>query len=128
MCRIRPLASVGTLMLDRRSVLERRRRADQEPLRVVDADLTQAHKRLAVLYELGDGLHSEALGDLDHRLDEHLVGAAAGHVADELPVDLDVVDRKLLEVGERPESGAEVIEGAATPEAGERDRELPGLP
>ena len=39
--------------------------------------------------------------------------------ADELAVDLDDVERQVLEVGERAEAGAEVVEGEAAAELGE---------
>ena len=47
------------------------------------------------------------------------VGAA---VADELAVDLEVVERQVLEVVERAEAGAEVVEREAAAEVGETAR------
>ena len=60
--------------------------------------------------ELGDRLLAESLGDADDGLDHELVDLAVGGVLDELAVDLDVVERQVLEVVEGAEPGAEVVQ------------------
>ena len=49
-------------------------------------------------------------------LDHELVGAAGGQLRDELAVDLQVVERQVLEVVEGAEAGAEVVEREAAAE------------
>ena len=56
-----------------------------------------------------------------------LVGGAGRKVADELPVDLEVVERQVLQVVEGAKARAEVIECEAATDVGERGHESPGL-
>ena len=69
----------------------------------------QHRDRLVVADELGDRALAEPARHADDRLDDELVGAAAG-VGDEVAVDLQVRDGQVLEVEERAEAGAEVVD------------------
>src|SRR5689334_17336291 len=100
---------------------------DVEALGVIDAVLLEEPDRLVVGYRFGDGLDPEALGDADDRLDHVLVDLAAREVLDEFAVELEVMDRQVLEVVEGAEPGAEVVEGQATTEGGHALGERRGL-
>ena len=80
-------------------------------LRKVDAEGAKQVQGGLVLDELGDGLLAELVGDLDERGDDHLIQPAADEAADELTVDLEIVEGQVLEVGEGAVAGAEVVEG-----------------
>ena len=96
---------------------QRQRPADVEALGVVDALAAQELHELVVADELRHGLLAEALGDVDDRADDELVGAVGEAVGDELAVDLQVVERQVLEVVEGAEAGAEVVEREAAADA-----------
>jgi hypothetical protein len=81
-----------------------------EPLRVVDAEFDKELERLRVFDTFRDRLLLDALGEVNDRLDELLVGGVGGEVADELDVDFEVRDGESLEVGEAAEAGPEVVE------------------
>jgi hypothetical protein len=57
-------------------------------------------------------------------LDDELVGAIVGAVADELAVDLEVVERQVFQVVKGTEAGAEVVQGEAATQRGELVGEL----
>ena len=99
---------------------ERDGSADVVALGVVDAESCDHALGLVVGDELGDRFFAEASGDPDDGLDHELVDLSAGGVLDELAVDLDVVERQVLEVVEGAEAGAEVVqrEAAAVVAAG----------
>ena len=69
-------------------------------LGVVDSESGDHPLGLLVGDELGDRFLAEALGDADDRFDYELVDVSAGRVLDELAIDLDVVERQVLEVVE----------------------------
>src|SRR3954469_6844686 len=107
-------------------VAQRRRLAEVEALGVVDAHAPQQRRRLAVADVLGHRALAEPARDVDDRLDDELVGPVDGRVADELAVDLQVVERQVLEVVERAEARTEVVEGEAAAEVGQAGREVLG--
>src|SRR5829696_7196687 len=94
---------------------ERQRRglADVVALRVVDAERRQQLERLLVADHLRDRALAEAARDVHDGLDHELVRAVAEAGAHELAVDLEVVERQVLEVVEARERGAEVVEREA---------------
>ena len=96
-------------------------------LHEVDAELAQQVLGLLVLDELGDGLLPEAGGRVHEALEDHPVGARGRALAHELAVDLEDVERQLLEVDERAEPGAEVVEREPAADLGERTGELTRL-
>jgi hypothetical protein len=79
-------------------------------LREVDAELEQQLERLRILDTLGDRLQLEAARERDDGLDDVAAGRVGREVADELDVDLQEVERQLLEVGEAAVARAEVVE------------------
>src|SRR4051812_15180907 len=86
---------------------------------LVDAELAQQRHGLGVPGLLGHRALAHAARDLHERLDDDAVAGVAGAVAHELAIDLQVVEREVLEVVEGAEAGAEVVEREAAPELGE---------
>jgi hypothetical protein len=71
----------------------------------------------------GDRLDAELLCHANNRLDDLAVLFVGDQVADELPVDLEVVDRQVSEISERSVSDPEIIKGdlaAQLPDAGRK--------
>src|SRR4051812_10774677 len=100
--------------------------ADVEALGEVDAELREQLERLRVGYELRDGTAPDRAGEQHDRLDDLTIDRVAGEAADELAVDLEVVDRELPQRREGPEAGAEVVERHLEAEPAERLRERGG--
>ena len=119
----RVAALVGGLVLHQ-PARQRGGPADVEALHVVDAEVAHQRHRLLVADHLGDRALAEPAGDVHDRLDHELVGAVGHAAAHELAVDLQVVERQVLEVVERREGGAEVVEREAAAERGEAVGEL----
>src|SRR2546427_1442458 len=93
--------------------------ADVIALRVIDTALPQPVGHLYVADELGDGLLAHALRDPDDRFDHKLVGGVGDEAPNEVAVDLEVVEREVLEVVERAEACSKVVQGelaAAVPQ------------
>ena len=66
---------------------------------------------------LGGRVHAEALGERDDGADDRGVAAARhGGAAHEALVDLDLVERRLLQIAERRIAGAEIVEREADAE------------
>ena len=91
-----------------RGHLERRR--EQVALAGVAAELAQVGELGLVLDALGDRPQPERAAELDERLDQRVRLVRAGGGGDERAVDLQRVDRQLLQVGERGVAGAEVVD------------------
>src|ERR1700727_1329103 len=89
-----------------RSGVKRSRSCDVVTLGVVDPELSQEHERLCVLDPLTDRLQGECPGERDDGLDDVAAGRVAREVADELDIDLQIVDRESLEKGEAAVTGA----------------------
>ena len=98
-----------------------------EALGVVDPGLLEQGDGGLVGDELGDGLLAHALGDGDEGLHHELVGGASRQAADEVAVDLDVVEGQVLEVVEGAEARAEVVEGEAAAQAAQPVGEALGV-
>ena len=77
----------------------------------VDAEPAQQRQRRGVLDPLGDRPQMEVAGQCQDGVDDVAARGAVGQVADELDVQLEVVDGYLLEVGQRAVAGAEIIQG-----------------
>src|SRR5690348_14954641 len=107
-------ASPGSKRRPDRSVLEDRfpglGRAEVVALSQRDADLGELAGDLLVLDVLGDGLQPQAHADLLDRFDQRVVEVVLGHALDEEAVDLEAVHREVLEVVERGEAAAEIVE------------------
>src|SRR6516164_8966476 len=79
-------------------------------LGVVDAEAGEHLDDLGVLGELGDGLLAGEMPDLVDRAHHLAIDRIAQDLAHEAAVDLEVIDREVLEVTEGGEARAEVIE------------------
>src|SRR3954454_7768037 len=84
--------------------------ASEVTLGEVDSVATEQTERCVVAHELRDGLLSEPVRDLDDRFHGQLVRLRRGQLADEVAVDLQIVERQVLQVVERAEASAEVVE------------------
>lgn len=84
--------------------------ADTGPLGKVHATLLQQPHGIAIPHALADGLWAEHARDFDDGFDKMPVDTIAAKVADEVLVDLEVVDRQALEIRQRVEPHTEVIE------------------
>jgi hypothetical protein len=91
-----------------------------KPLAVLDAQLPKQHQRFLGVDVLGNGVPLQAPPDVDDRLDDQPVEVVAGQVADETPVNLQIVDREVSELTEGPESRAEVVERNRIRRCGDR--------
>src|SRR6516225_4034328 len=100
---------------------------DAVALRVVDAEAGEHLDDLGVLGEFRDGLLTGEVPDLVDRADHLAVDRIAQDLAHEAAVDLQVIDREVLEVAERGKSGAEVIERELAAELLQRLDEAVGL-
>src|ERR1700739_2112947 len=97
----------------RGQVGDRLRGGEMAALGEVDADALELIEHRAALDAFGDGGDTERPPDLADRLHHAVVDRIVVQVADELPVDLQVIDRQRLQVRERRQAGAEVIEREA---------------
>src|SRR5690606_3088897 len=57
-----------------------------------------------------DDLEVERAGELDHRGNHRLIDRVRVEIADEAAVDLQVIERQILQIAEGRESAAEIIE------------------
>src|ERR1700724_4340043 len=103
-----------------RGLQHARRLRDAVALRVIDAQTGEHLDDLGVLGKLGDGLLAGEVPDLVDRAHHLAVDRIAQDLAHEAAVDLEVIDREVLEVPEREQSGAEVIERELAAELLER--------
>ena len=88
----------------------------QVALREGDAEVAQDVGGGLVLDSFGDRVLAEVSGEGHDRADDEHVALAAGQVTDEVDVDLEVLGRKSLEVGEAGEAGSEVVQSEAAAE------------
>src|SRR5258706_102339 len=79
----------------------RLRAVDRVSLPEVDPHGAHPFERLRVLDAFGDGLRAERFAQALDRFDHGVIHAVAGDAADVGAVDLEVVDRQRLQVGER---------------------------
>src|SRR5260370_32550728 len=84
------------------------RLAEGKALRVFAAELIELDRVRIGLRAFGDDVHAEVVGERDDRFQDHRARAAAGGSHEGL-VDLDGVERKALQIGERGMAGAEII-------------------
>jgi len=93
----------------------------------VHAHFAEHQQGLAVFHELGNGLLPHAVCNLDDGAHEYLVVAFQRQVADEHAVDLEDVGLQVLEVGERREPGAEIVQADRASGAAQRGDEARGI-
>src|SRR5436190_18816849 len=86
------------------------RSADVKSLRRVTAKLAQAGLDPLGLHALGGDLEPEVAGQLDYRPDQGGVAAVRVHPCHERAVNLDLVNRQLLQLRQGRESGAKVVD------------------
>src|SRR5580700_10470544 len=89
----------------------RARLRDVKSLRVADPQSAQLGQYFGRLDPLGDGLNAHGSADLADRLHHAAIDPIAGDVFDELPVDLEVIDRESFQVHERGQAAAEIVQG-----------------
>src|SRR3970040_2019655 len=82
-----------------RQVCDRLRHRDVVALRERDADLTEALEYLAGLDALRNRADIERFRHARDRVDDAFVGRILGDVANELAVDLHIVDGQVLQIG-----------------------------
>jgi len=75
----------------------------------VAADLEQVVELLFGLHAFRDRCELELLRQRHHGADERGVGAIGADIAHERLVDLELVDREAVQIGERRVAGAEVV-------------------
>jgi len=103
------------------------RHAVIESLHIRNAGVGQMLHRALIADPLGDGLHSEGLGEFDHRLDENLIARIVGEILDESTVDLDNVDVQQLQILKRRVAGSEIVNGDPAAEFLQRVDKVDGL-
>src|SRR5882672_8443104 len=113
--------------LRRAQVAERRGHRDAESLCIVDANRAQRLERVAAFDRFCDRLLAHRAPDTVDRLDHRVVDRIARHPLDERGVDLHEVHGQLLEVRERRNACAEIVEGEAAAEAAQRSHEFRGF-
>ena len=92
-------------------------------MRVFAAQLIELDRVRIGLGAFGDHVHAEVVGERDDRFQDHRAGAAAGG-ADEGLVDLDGVERKALQIGQRGMAGAEIVQRQADAEFADAGQHL----
>ncbi len=93
------------------SVLDGLRLRNVVTLRVFDADVGKTRQHVGRVDAFGDGVDAHGLADLCDGLDEPAVDTVVRDVVHELTVDLQEVDRQVLQEDERREPAAEVVQG-----------------
>jgi len=101
--------------------------ADMETLRVVDAAIAEAIRHGLIRDEFGHGLLPHASRDLYERLDDELVRGIGAKATNEVAIDLEIVEGEMLQVIERAESGAKVIQREAAPATPQFSRKRLGV-
>ena len=100
------------------------RATDPVALGDIAAQLAEQIQRAAILDSLGDDIEPERVAELDRRSDELGVARsrAPGERRAEAAVELHLRDREVVEIGERGEPGAEVVDRHRDPERAEPRR------
>ena len=94
-----------------------------EALRVVHAASPQSVHDVSIRDKFCHGFHPHALGDSDDRFDDELVFRIGAKASDEVAIDLEIVEREVLEVIERAESRAKIVQRKTAPSAPQLRRE-----
>ena len=99
-----------------------------KPCTASHPSVAQVVERVLVLDPLGHDLHAEVVAELDDRAHDHRVVAVLGQARDEGAVDLELGDRHPLELVERREAHAEVVDREGDAEGVEilEHRDRPG--
>ncbi len=97
-------------------VLGPSRRREEEPLGHVAAELARAVALQLGLDAFRDDLHPERMGHLRGGEHDGVVGVARAESRHERLIDLELIERELLQVAERRVPRAEVVDGESDPE------------
>src|ERR1700687_1252041 len=92
------------------NVRQRKRPGEQVTLRPRAAQAAQRRDLLLGLDALGDDLDAEPLAEHEDGLDDLDLAVVGGHRLYERAIDLERVDRQLVQVAERRIAGAEVVD------------------
>src|SRR6185437_5425353 len=92
------------------------RRAEQKALHLGTSEILHGLALLRGLDALRRGDHAAVGGDAHHRADDRGRGGITRHFLDEGTVDLDLVERKTLQILQRGIAGSEFVERDVNPE------------
>ena len=95
-------------------------RPTMKPWALVAAHGPQLLEAVRVLDAFGDDGAAERVGEGDGRLDHDQVGAVVAHRLDEALVDLDLARRDLLQIVERRQAGAVIVDRNLDPQLAQR--------
>src|SRR5271170_859742 len=94
-----------------REPLRRRGLAEEESLYLVEAHLAHGEKIRLGFDPLGDGARAIAVGEVENAVAHRLLQAIGRAAGDELSVDLDLGEGKVVEPGELGPFRAEIVDG-----------------
>src|SRR5665647_3910533 len=110
----RGLGSVAGVAANRRGVLaDRQGFAEEIALHHVAAFVGEEAELLLGFHALGDDRHLQAMAEPDDGPDDRGRLRVAAEIDDEGAVDLDLVERESLQIGERRIAAAEIVHGNA---------------
>src|SRR5260221_3122435 len=89
-------------------------------LKEVDALLLEQRRLLGGLNPLGNGGQAKSAGEAEEMAQDDLIVGSVDEVAHERAVDLDDIEGERLEVAQRSEAGAEIVERDAAAEVAHR--------
>ena len=92
-------------------------------LQEADALAPQDFRFFGGLDALRDGREIRTLGEAEQVAQEHLAFRAAGEIANERAVDLHGIDRQALQMAQRGDAGAEIVERDAAAGSAQRGDE-----
>src|SRR3954447_5741975 len=90
--------------------LERMRLTERVALCIVDPDMLEFLEDRLVFHPFSDRLEPHDVTDAIDCFDHRLIDNIGRQSSDEAAVDLQIVDRQALEIAERRQSGAEVVQ------------------
>ena len=103
----------------------RHRSGDQIALRSIGTHLAQRGEVSFLFDALHHDAEAKVVTEIDDRAHNHVVLFVVEHVAHKRLVNLDLVDRKQLKLGQRREPGPEVVDGDLHAEGPERMQRMP---
>ena len=87
------------------------------PSNIVNADLAQQFQLVEVLNTFRDGLHAHEMRYFVDGLDHGAIDRIVHDIVNKSAVDLEIVDRQMLEIREGRHAAAEIIQGKSAVEA-----------
>eukprot|EP01136_Pigoraptor_vietnamica_P033089 Opistho-1_new@95611 len=125
--RLHPTGEVEHRRGPRLELRYRQGRREQEALDLVAAGALQEIALRHRLHTLGDHAQPQRTRHLDHRLRDAGIALVTRQALDEAAVDLELLDRKALQVAEARIAGAEIVDRELHAEPVERTQALQGL-